>query len=217
MEQEIWKDIPGYEGFYSVSSSGRVKSLNRVIWGKTGRPKTIHERILIPRLDVNGYEVVVLCRCGELNNKKVHRLVAMSFIPNPECKPCVDHINGNRRDNRVENLRWCTNKENDNYELAKKHRSECRIGERAAWFGKFGKENPRSRRVAQYGMDGCFIKLYYALSDASRQTGIHLGNISSACNGKYKSAGGYIWRFVNGTKFEDKTDITTDPQQCGSD
>lgn len=202
MEEEIWKDILGYEGYYKISSLGRVKSVPRVITLTNGHKKSIQERICKPHLNINGYEIVVLSKNGILKNKSVSRLVGFAFIPNPENKPCIDHINGNRRDNRVENLRWCTRKENDNFELAKKHRSEARRGEKAAWYGKFGADNPRSKPISKYSKEGEIISTYSGLSEAGRETGIHIGNISSACNGRYKTAGGYIWKYVSGTEFE---------------
>lgn len=101
---EIWKDVPDYEGIYQVSSLGQVKS---IISKK--------EKILKGRDDTNGYLKVALYKSKICIQKKIHRLAAMAFIPNPENKPCVNHINGIKSDNRVENLEWCTYSENSKH------------------------------------------------------------------------------------------------------
>ena len=113
MIMEIWKDVVGYEGLYQVSNMGRVKSLN---YGR--------ERILKASDNGSGYLYVALCKKGKYKNFLVHRLVAMVFISNPENKPCIDHIDTNKRNNKVENLRWVTHEENMNNSLSKKHVSE---------------------------------------------------------------------------------------------
>lgn len=99
---EIWKPIKDYEGYYEVSNYGRVKSI-----GNRGR-------ILKPKKGNNRYYYVILSKNGKPQTKRIHRLVAEAFIPNPDNKPYVDHINTDRNDNRVENLRWVTHKENMN-------------------------------------------------------------------------------------------------------
>lgn len=111
--EEVWKDIKGYEGWYQVSNLGQVKRLKKVHFNHGKENIVEREHILTPTTDKNGYLVVILSNKGE-NRKhvKVHRLVAEAFIENTENKPQVDHINRIRNDNRVENLRWVTNSEN---------------------------------------------------------------------------------------------------------
>lgn len=105
LEGEIWKRIPGYS-LYEISNMGRLKTFN---WKGCGRTA-----IMKPALDVNGYYRTMLKRDsdGKIGTVKVHRLVAITFIPNPENKPQVNHINAIRNDNRVENLEFCTQSEN---------------------------------------------------------------------------------------------------------
>ena len=101
MAYEIWKDVKGYEGLYQVSNTGKVKSLH---YGK--------EKLLADRFDKKGYLSVRLFKNGKSKTFKVHRLVAQTYIVNPYNKGQVNHINGVKTDNRIENLEWCTNYEN---------------------------------------------------------------------------------------------------------
>jgi hypothetical protein len=102
--QEIWKDIAGYEGLYQVSNCGRVKSLNY------NHTKT--DKVLCEKHHKSNYVTVVLCKNGVNKNKSIHILVASAFIANPNNYPCVNHKNGIKTDNRLENLEWTTKKEN---------------------------------------------------------------------------------------------------------
>lgn len=117
---EIWKDIEGYEGKYQVSNLGRVKSLN---YKRTGK-----ERVIRLNFNNGGYLLVDLWKNGKGKKYTIHRLVAQAFISNPCNKPCVDHINTIQTDNRVENLRWVSYKENSNNVLTKEHISISLIG-----------------------------------------------------------------------------------------
>lgn len=124
---EIWKDIQGYEGLYQVSNLGRVKRLKRVIKSPSifGGKATLKEYILKPRYDLkvkglkHGYFRVSL----RGKNFCVHRLVADAFIPNPDNKPYVDHIDTNIENNKASNLRWVTALENNANILSRKKRS----------------------------------------------------------------------------------------------
>lgn len=105
---EQWKDVPGYEGIYQVSNLGRVRSVDRVIIDRNGRPMRYKGVILTPQFNEFGYLKVVLRKDGRSKNFKVHQLVAMAFIENPNGLPCINHIDGNKQNNKVTNLEWCT-------------------------------------------------------------------------------------------------------------
>lgn len=109
---EEWKDIAGYEGIYQVSSFGNIKRLKSFVKHPKGGMKIINGRIL-KTTRKKAYGQVTLCKeTGQLNYS-VHRLVAQAFIPNPQNKPCVNHKDGDKRNNKINNLEWCTYKENE--------------------------------------------------------------------------------------------------------
>jgi hypothetical protein len=105
-----WVPITNFEKFYEVSDTGKVRSLDRIVCAKGKSEYTMKGRVLKPSL--KDYAWVNLCVKSKNNYCTIHRLVAAAFIPNPENKPCVNHLNGNKHDNRVVNLSWCSHKEN---------------------------------------------------------------------------------------------------------
>lgn len=186
---EIWKDIEGYEGLYQISTLGRVKSLERLILRNNGRFQKIKERILKPSLDRKGYYFVVLKKDCKSLNHRIHRLIAQAFIPNPENKPCVDHIDTNTKNNNINNLRWCTHKENMNNTITKEKQIKIMTG-------KCGEKHPRARKINQYTKNGILLKEWGSIADITRDLNLHQSSISNCCGGKYKSVGGYIWKYV---------------------
>lgn len=111
-EDEVWKDVVGYEGFFQVSSLGNIKSLQREVFCGKSYPRVIKEKPMGRSLNKDGYYKVSLRNGKTHKTPTLHRLVAEAFIPNVDNKPVVNHINGIKTDNRIENLEWCTVKEN---------------------------------------------------------------------------------------------------------
>ena len=172
MQSEIWKDIVNYEGLYKVSNFGRVKSL---LFGK--------ERIIKQITNNKGYSFVNLYKNGTQKYMTVHRLVATAFIENTFNLPEINHKNENKTDNSVKNLEWCTTKYNSNYGTRTKRSSIAKTN------GKC------SKKVEQY-LNGTKIAEFPSTNEVKRVLGFSNGYISRCCNGLYKQAYGYQWKYV---------------------
>lgn len=176
---EIWKQIEGYDN-YMVSNLGRVKSLK---FGK--------EKVLKYGKDSGGYLTICLCKDGKVKRFLIHRLIAKTFLPNPDNKPCIDHINTNRSDNRVNNLRWATYKDNSNNPITKEKMSVNNGN-----LGKFGKLNPNHKPILQFDLNGNFIRRWESAMDIERELNISHSQIAACCRGKIKTSYGYKWGYV---------------------
>jgi hypothetical protein len=186
---EVWKDIKGYENLYQISSMGRVKSLERIMeYYRNGKKQTmrIPETILTPIIDNNGYSRVTLFRNSKRKMVFIHRLVGEAFIPNPENKPCIDHINTIRDDNRVENLRFCTYSENNLNPLT--------LERFKSWVGI---NNKFSKQVIQFDLNGELIRKWDCITDVKRELGIEVSQIGACCAGKRKTASGSKWKYYD--------------------
>lgn len=169
MINEIWKDIDGFEGLYQVSNLGRVKSL--------GNDKSRREKIL--KLgNCHGYLQVNLCKNGKRKKLCVHRLVAQTFLQNPQNLPEVNHKDEDKTNNSVENLEWVSSKENVNFGTR-----NLRVAEKL------------SKKVFQYSKNGDFIREWASTHEVQRQLGFAASNISKCCLGNLKSAYGFIWKY----------------------
>ena len=184
MNDEIWRKVPGYIDLFA-SNLGRLKRPY-----KNGKVHYIKGHI-----NRHGYRVTSLYYDGK--HQQFHRLVAIAFIPNPNNKPFIDHINGVRDDNRVENLRWCTHTENNNFPLAKRNRSKSiravvgNIVLRRTLLNRCNAE----KRVCQLSINGELIRVHSSIANAAKYLGDLKYNpkIVSVCKGKRKSAYGYRW------------------------
>lgn len=130
LEGEIWKPIKDWKGSYSISSLGRIKSLDRVVPKRNGTFENRKGRILRQGNDTDGYLIIGLYSFKKGTNKKIHRLVGEAFVDNPLNLPCINHLDGNKKNNLPNNLGWCTVKENNihAFSLGLKHNRHS-IGE----------------------------------------------------------------------------------------
>ena len=168
--------IPDFHDYY-VSDTGCVYSR------KTGR-------IVKLKLETNkrnGYSYVQLCKGGKVFMNAVHRLVAKTFMANPQNKCDVNHKNGNKTDNCIKNLEWCSRSENMKHSFKE-------LGQKPTWLNKGGKKHPGSKVIQQI-KDGLVIAEFYGASEAERFTGCHISLVRKCCYGERESTGGFQWKY----------------------
>ena len=176
--QEIWVDIKGYEGLYQASNLGNIKSL-------------LTSKILKATINSSGYFKVELHKKGKTKVLYVHRLIASAFIPNPENKPQVNHKNGDKLCNSIDNLEWVTRSENQKHAIKNGLRSPSPM------LGRFGKLNHNSKSILQCDVSGNIIRKWDSIAEASRYYGCNCSSISNVLNGNRKTCKGYIWKYDN--------------------
>ena len=195
-KNDIWRDVVGYEGLYKVSNLGRIKST------RFYKKKGIYvERIITPQKEWCGHLHIVLYKNGKGKHQKVHRLVAMAFLPNPHKFPCINHKDENKQNNYIcvnadgsvdfekSNLEWSTAKYNCNY------------GTRNQRLSAKNKNNSfRSKPVEQYDLKGRYISEYPSVMEAGRILNLRPDGIDLCCNCKYMTCGGFQWKFKNSNK-----------------
>lgn len=198
-KNEIWKPIKDFK-YYQVSNLGNVRSVERFedVYNYKRKGNVIRKRksrILATRISSNGYMNISLFQNGKTKTFSVHRLVAEAFIPNIDNKLQVNHINGIKTDNRVENLEWCNSSENI------KHAYSNGLNHISNKQRKIAKENvlkaaeKNKRPVDQLSNKGDFIRSWNSMTDIYKELNYHWGNISAVCRGKKELAYGYKWRY----------------------
>lgn len=196
--EEIWKDIEGYENLYQISNLGNVKSKQRYVYKSNGKiyiNALLKEKILKKNIR-QGYYAVKLYKNNKKVNFPVHRLVAKAFISNLEDKPCVNHKDGNKLNNNVKNLEWCTYSENilHAYKNGLSSTSE-KAKENCRKIYKLGNEKTK-KKVVQYDLYGNFVREWDSINEANRYFGKNKSRISAVCKNKCKQSMGYIWRYA---------------------
>jgi len=171
MDEEIWKDIEGYEGLYQISNLGRIKTISR---------QGTNTRFIKKDIRKDGYIQVHLTKNSKMKNFLLHRLIAQTFIPNPNNFKYINHKDGNKQNNDISNLEWCTSSQNIFHAY------------------NAGLIN-RRKKVNQYDKNNNLINTFESVNEASRVTHIDRSHIGACCRKAncYKTSGGYIWRYVN--------------------
>lgn len=177
-----FKPLAGYENDYLINNKGCLKSL----WGNF-RFKPTYGYV-----NKKGYVRITITdkNLGKQRNCAAHRLVALTFIPNPENKPFVNHINGVKTDNRVENLEWCTSSENELHSYRVLGKSPSKTG-----LGKFGEKHPNHRKI-QVFKDGLLIDTVSGLIETCRKYGLEQSAVCLVCQGKRHTHRGYSFKYL---------------------
>ena len=202
-QKEIWKPVVGFEGFYEINLQGTIRTIERItVFGN--RKRIVKSIIRKPSINPHGYYYVRLYKGDKQKNVLVHRALMEAFVPNTEDKPYIDHINTIKTDNRLENLRWVTSKENTHNPLTLKHitdscsTEECKEKQKAT-KNRIKSKSYNPKRIYQYSLEGAYIAEYSSQSEAVRAMGLNkrmVSNIKIALDNNRKSAYGYMWTTV---------------------
>ena len=189
LEGEIWKDVVGYEGHYKVSDFGRVCSLQRKISVGNGgwrilQPKILHSYPI--KLGNYTRYCVSLWKDNSVSKKKIHRLVAEAFIPNPENYSEIDHIDTDTSNNRINNLRWCNRKMNANNPITIENSRHARLG----------KPIQKLQKPIVQLLNGSLIRIFPSIKSTT-EIGFNKNQISLCCNNLRKSHKGFQWMFLS--------------------
>lgn len=191
---EIWKSVADYEGLYEVSSLGRVRSLDKIVpkWDGT---RLLKGRILKGGITQFGYHKIILTKNKHRQTIFVHRLVAEAFLENdnPNIKTQVNHIDGNKLNNKMGNLEWVSASENIKHAFSIGVKKVSK--KQTDTITKLGKNS--NKRVLQLGLDGHIIKEWHSITEASKTLNINMSSISMCCHGKRNLAGGFKWKYIN--------------------
>lgn len=187
LKGEEWKEIPKMEGFYMASSFGRIVSLGRYVKSKNGSLRYKRPKLQELTKNNNGYLEVRISINAKRKTKSVHRLIAMTFIQNPNNHPTIDHIDRNRTNNHVTNLRWCTLSENMKNPLTIKHISV---------LSSKIKHQSQYTKVVRISMIDNTIKHYQSLS-STKDDGFTPHSVYLACSGRIKTHKGHKWMYLS--------------------
>lgn len=188
---EKWKIIPNTENKYLVSNKGNVMSLGRYTNNRNGKYFRKGKK-LKPQENNKGYLYVYLSISNGERKEYVHRLVALTFIENVNNKPYVNHIDCNPKNNNVNNLEWCTPKENTRYMISLNRNKRTKI-----WLDRLHKSTEKYKKSVVRINPNTLETKKYAFLNQVKTDGFRPGDVCKCCKGERKTAGGYEWRYVN--------------------
>lgn len=185
---EVWKLIDGLK-YHEVSNTGKVRSVGNIVTTKNGVVKKLPDRELTGSDNGLGYRKVHITENGIKCHEYIHRIVAKAFVPNPQNKPCVNHIDNDPANNNADNLEWVTKWENTNWMIV-----QGRFRRTEQWLSRLH-ESQKEMYVPVIGTN-CETgeEMYFERVNAVRESGFRPGEVSRCINGKRKSHKGHTWR-----------------------
>ena len=183
--EEIWKDIPGFEGYYKVSNIGNIMSVKRLVNSSITNKRLVNERVRKININKYGYQYITLHKKGKGTHFTIHRLVAMCFIPNSNNYSSINHMDEDKLNNNFENLEWCTTKYNNFYN----NRQE-KINIKLREYGKV-----IGTSISQYTLDGILVNKYNSLREMQRLTRFSRSSVKNCCIELRENYNGYTWKY----------------------
>lgn len=179
---EEWRDIPSLIGYYQASTIGNIRTVERLVWNGKGY-YTLKSHEIKKRLSKKGYVVVDVSIHGKHYYRQVHRLIAETFIPNTHNKCQVNHIDGNKQNNNVDNLEWCTNSEN----MAHAYKTGLKVS---------SEHSGRPKRMVGLFKDNMLVKYFKSIAEATHYLHCAGGNVKACCDGNRKHVKGYVAKYI---------------------
>lgn len=195
--KEEWRTVPEWN-LYEISNFGRLRGKDRTI-RENYRPYLRKGRLLKPNKDRHGYYVFSFKQDGRKKELKIHRLVAMCFIPNPENKPCVNHIDNNPSNNHVTNLEWVTMQENTDWMI-----KQGRFKRTKQWLDRLHESQSKDYKPIKGINIMTGEKLYFVNLNSVRNMGFLPSSVCNCCKGKRNKHKGYRWEYITKEEYEEQ-------------
>lgn len=194
---EIWRDIKGYEGIYTISNTGRLRSLDKKVGCAYGATRTFPGRIIELYTKDRYARARLADYKGNSKLMYIHRLVAKAFIDNPHDLPEVNHIDENKLNNNVNNLEWCDREYNNSYGTRLERQLKNHDYKKSAIKISETKRTVKYSGIYQMDLEGNIIAKWKTIKEAVKYISASYYGISACCRGKARTTGGYTWRYAD--------------------